>query len=241
MGLVQRLLSAGALGVVLAACSPSGPVPGDEAKTGEWIKSELLKVESQGPMGEVFAALRTKEPEIYAQLVDAATRTAASGGSPFEAGAAVRPVYLARFVELQKTAADTDINEMIALSGDQMEAAMAIDPQLCIKLGNGQADERMGQFPAELRDKEMSIMARVLRAGPGTAPAATVEEVDAWVAKFAQENPGALEGLAAMSNPAASAEEATLVCKANVALSEALAKEDPATSAKIFRAILQQG
>jgi hypothetical protein len=235
-----RLLAAGALAIGLAACSPSGPVPGDEAKTGEWVKSELLKAESQGAMGEVFSALRESEPEIYAKLIDAATRGAAAGKSPFEAGAEVRPLYLARFMELGKTAADADVNELLTFSADQMQALMAIDPQLCVTVAMGGVDERITQLPKDMLEREMRIMARMIRAGEQNAPAASLDEVNAWIQNFAATNPDALNGLALMGQTGLTSEQATAICQSNIALSRALSSEDPATSAKLFRALLQQ-
>jgi hypothetical protein len=242
MGLgVGRFVVGGLVALAMAACSPSGPVEGDAAKSREWVKAELLKVESQGALGDVFEALRLKEPQIYAKVIDAATRAAAEGRPLFEAGAEVRPLYLARFLELGKTAADEEVNELVAFSGEQMEAVMAIDPQICVKLGNGEADRRLTQLPKSMIDREMALMARVLNKGEQGAPAATVEETDAWIEKFATEYPDAIEGLVAMSNPAPTHEEATKICQANSTLSKALLKEDPATSARLFRAIMQQG
>lgn len=239
-GQFGRILTAAAIAGVLAACSPSGPVAGNEEKTGEWVKSELMKMESQGAMGEVFAALRTAEPEIYAQLVDSATRAAAEGRSPFEAGTEVRPAYLARFVELGKTAKDEDINELLAFSGDQMGALMAIDPQLCVIIAKGGADKRIEQLPASMTNREMSLMARVIRAGQQNGAAASQDELNAWIQKFSTEYPAALEGLALMGNPTVTNEEASAICNGNITMMQALAKEEPATRAKLFRGLLQQ-
>ncbi|MDP3493943.1 MAG: hypothetical protein Q8R82_12580 [Hyphomonadaceae bacterium] len=240
LGRYRRILTAVTIAAGLAACSPSGPVAGNEEKTGEWVKSELLKAETQGAMGDVFSALRTAEPEIYAKLVDAATRAAADGRPPYEAGVEVRPLYLARFTELGKTAADGDINELLAFSGDQMAGLMAIDPQLCVIVANGGADPRMQQLPAEMMNREMTIMARVIRAGEQNGAAASLDEINSWIGKFANEYPAAVEGLAIMGKPGPTDAEATAICNGNIAMTQALGKEEPATRAKLFRGLLQQ-
>ena len=233
--------AAGLTALALAACSPSGgPVLGNEEKTGDWVKSELLKAESQGALGEVFSALRTAEPEIYEKLVDAATRGAAAGRSPFEAGAEVRPLYLARFAELSKTAADGDINELLDFSGDQMGELMKIDPKLCVTVAQGGVDARIQQLPTSMTNREMTIMARMIRAGEQDGAGATPDELNAWVEKFATEYPAAVEGLTMMGNPAPSSEEATTICEGNIAMTDALGKEEPAVRARLFRALLQQ-
>lgn len=233
--------AAGLTALALAACSPGGgPVIGNEEKTGDWVKSELLKAESQGALGDVFAALRTAEPEIYEKLVDAATRGAAAGRSPFEAGAEVRPLYLARFAELSKTAADSDINELLAFSGEQMGELMKIDPKLCVTVAQGGVDMRIQQLPASMTNREMTIMARMIRAGEQNGEGATMEELNAWIEKFATENPAAVEGLQMMGNPSPDTAQATTICNGNIAMTDALAKEEPAVRARLFRALLQQ-
>ncbi len=239
-GQFGRILTAAAIAGALAACSPSGPVAGNEEKSGEWVKSELLKIESQGAMGEVFAALRTAEPDIYAKLVDSATRAATEGRSPFEAGAEVRPAYLARFLELGKTAKDEDINELLSFSADQMGALMAIDPQLCVIVAKGGVDQRIEQLPASMTNREMSIMARVIRSGEQNGAGASQDELNAWIQKFSVEYPAALQGLALMGNPTPTTTEATEICNGNITMLQALGKEEPATRAKLFRGLLQQ-
>lgn len=240
LGQFGRIITAAVLAGALAACSQSGPVAGNEEKTGEWVKSELMSLESQGAMGEVFSALRTAEPEIYAKLVDSATRAAAEGRSPFEAGAEVRPVYLARFVELGKTAKDEDINELLAFSSDQMAALMAIDPQLCVIIANGGADKRIEQLPASMTNREMSLMARVIRAGQQNGAGASQDELNTWIQKFSTEYPTAMQALALMGNPTVTDEEASAICNGNITMMQALGKEEPATRARLFRGLLQQ-
>jgi len=238
---IGYVFAAGLTALTLAACSPSGPVPGNEAKTGDWVKKELMKAETEaGAMGDVFAALRTAEPEIYAKLVDAATRGAAAGRSPFEAGAEVRPLYLARFAELSKTAADSDINELLDFSGDQMGELMKIDPKLCVTVAQGGVDMRIQQLPQSMTQREMTIMARMIRAGEQNGAGAAPEELNAWIEKFAADYPAAVEGLSLMGNPSPDSAQATTICEGNIAMTDALGKEEPAVRARLFRALLQQ-
>ena len=234
-------LAAGLTAAVVAACSPGGPVVGNEEKTGEWVKKELLKVEAEGgALGEVFAALRTAEPEIYEKLIDAATRGAAAGRSPFEAGAEVRPLYLARFTELGKTAADGDINELLDFSGDQMGALMAIDPQLCVTIATGGADARVQQLPKPMQEREMQVMARIIRAGEQDGAGASLEELGAWITKFSGAHPEAAQALGMMGTPSPTDEQAKAICEGNIAMTDALGEEEPAMRAKLFRGLLQQ-
>jgi hypothetical protein len=237
----RSALAAGLTAAVMAACSPSGPAVGNEEKTGEWVKKELLKAESEGgALGEVFAALRTAEPDIYAKLVDAATRGAAAGRSPFEAGAEIRPLYLARFTELGKTASDADINELLDFSGEQMSALMAIDPQLCVTIAMGGADARVQQLPKSMQEREMQVMARIIRAGEQGGAGASLEELGTWITKFATAHPEAAQALGMMSTPAHTTEQAKAICEGNIAMTDALGEEEPAMRAKLFRGLLQQ-
>lgn len=239
------VVAAGLVAAAMAACSPGGPVAGNEEKSGEWVRSEFLKMENSGTaMGEIYAALRTAEPEIYEKFIDAATRNIASGKPPaeagFAAGAEIRPLYLERFVELGKTAADDDINEMIDFSGEQMSALMAIDPQLCVIVAMGGADPRIMDLPEAVREQEMHVMARILRAGEQGNPGANAEELETWIIKFAGENPAAAEALALIGMPSPTPEQARAICEGNIAMTEALGQEEPTTRARLFRGLLQQ-
>lgn len=240
-----RVLTAVAVVASLAACSPSGPVAGNEEKSSEWVRSEFIKMETQGgAMGEVYGALRIAEPEIYEKFIEAASRNIASGQpaaeAGFAAGAEVRPLYLERFTELGKTAVDEDINELLAFSGDQMAALMAIDPQLCVIVANGGADPRIQQLSKTMINREMSIMARVIRAGKQNGAAASQDELNTWITKFATEYPAEVQALGMMAKPSPTNEEATTICNGNIAMTKALGKEEPATRAKLFRGLLQQ-
>ena len=238
------VVAAGFAALALVACSPGGPVLGDEKKSAEWVKKELLAAETQGgATGEMFAALRAAEPEIYAKFVDAATRKVAAGQTTqeagFAAGAEVRPLYLERFIALSRTAADADINELLDYSGDQMQALMAIDPKLCVTVAMGGTDPRVQQLPQAMLEREMRVMARMIRAGQQSGAGAAPDELNAWIEKFAAEYPAAIEGLTMMDTPAPDTAQATTICQSNIAMTEALAKEEPATRARLFRALLQ--
>lgn len=231
--------------MTLVACSPSGPVVGNEEKSAEWVRSEFMKMETQGgAMGEVFQALRTAEPEIYEKFIDAATTKVAAGltteQAGFQAGAEVRPLYLARFVELGKTAADADINELLDFSGEQMQGLLAIDPQLCLTVAMGGADMRISQLPQSVQEREMRVMARIIRAGEQTNPGAEMGELDTWITKFATAHPEAAQALGMMGMPSATDEQARAICEANIAMTDALSEEEPATRARLFRGLLQQ-
>lgn len=241
----RYVLAAGLTAAALAACSPGGPVVGNSEKSAEWVRSEFMKMETQGgAMGEVFAALRTAEPEIYEKFVEAATNKVTAGlpteQAGFEAGAEIRPLYLARFTELGKTAADGDINEMLDYSGEQMSGLMAIDPQLCVTVAMGGADKRVAQLPKATQEREMRVMARIIRAGEQDNPGATQEELEAWIIKFASAHPEAAEALGIMGMPSPTDEQATAICQANISMTEALGEEEPATRARLFRGLLQQ-
>ncbi len=245
IGTFGRVLVAGLAAATLVACSPSGPVVGNEEKSREWVRSEFMKMETQGAaMGEVFAALRTAEPEIYEKFVEAATSKVTAGlpteQAGFEAGAEIRPLYLARFTELGKTAADGDINEMLDYSGEQMTQLMAIDPQLCVTVAMGGADMRVGQLPKATQEREMRVMARIIRAGKQNNPGATQEELEAWIIKFASAHPEAAEALGIMGLSSPTDEQAKAICEGNIAMTQALGEEEPATRARLFRGLLQQ-
>jgi len=238
---------------MLAACSPSGtstPTAKEErlaeraasSKNAEWIRGEFEQLEKSGTaMGDLFLAIREGQPELHTEFMNVVTREIGAGKTPFEAGAAARPIYMARFMELMKTTGDDDINIMLAQSIEQMETSLAMDPLLCVKLIRGEADPRMSDFPEAMRENELRLMARVLRAGKLDAAVASAEEVQAWAGAFvgAHEELGA--GLAIFEMPAPNAEQATEICRANIGVMKGLAQEPPATRAKLFRGTLSQG
>lgn len=228
-------LMAAMLGFV--ACSEGRPTTPEAAKSR--IEADMLAVESQGAMGEVFAALRVSEPEIYEKIVAAASKAVDDGTSPFEAGATVRPLYMARFVELTKTAADEDISELVAFTVRQGEAALKIHPQLCASLASGAADVRMQQLPKDIIDDEMRLMARMIRKGDQHGPGASREAIDAWVGGLLSSNPAMQEGLQLIGQPGLTDEQATAVCNSNMAFTRAVMQLPPAEAALMFRGLLQ--
>jgi hypothetical protein len=207
-----RLMAVSLIAAVLgfAGCSEGAPNTPEAAESR--MRSELLEAESQGAMGEVFAALRQSEPEIYEKMVAAVSKAAADGTSPFEAGASVRPLYLARFEELAKTADDQDINDLLAFTVRQSEAALGVHPQLCASLASGAADIRIQQLPQDVIDDEMRLMARMIRKGDQNAPGAPAETIDAWVGSLFATNPAVLEGLQMIGQPGLTDDQATTVC-----------------------------
>jgi hypothetical protein len=233
--LVAVSLLAAMLG--LGACSEGKPTTaaGMESK----MRAEMLEAESQGAMGEVFAALRQSEPEIYEKMVAAMSKAAHEGTSPFEAGASVRPLYLARFEELAKTAADEDINELLAFTVRQSEAALAVHPQLCASLASGAADPRLQQLPKDIVEDEMRLMARMIRKGDQNSPGAPQETIDAWVGELFSTNPAVLEGLQLIGQPGLTDEQATAVCNSNLAFIKAVRQLPPTEAATMFRGLSQ--
>lgn len=238
---------------MLGACSPVDPSKmtvkeqkaaerAEDNKNAEWLRGEFKKLETSGtPMGDLFLAIREGQPELHTEFMDVVTREIGNGKSPFEAGAAARPIYMARFMELLKTTGDDDINTMLAQSIAQMETSLAMDPLLCVKLVRGEADPRMSDFPAEMRESELRLMARVLRAGKLDAPVASAEDVQAWAGRFVGAHPELGAGLAIFEMPAPSSEQAAEICRANIGVMKGLEAEAPAERARLFRGTLAQG
>lgn len=213
----------------------------EDNKNAEWLRGQFEKLEHSGTaMGDLFKAIREGQPELHAEFMKVVTAEINNGKTPFEAGAAARPIYMARFMELLKTTGDEDINLMLAQSIVQMEQSLTVDPLLCVKLTRGEADPRMSSFPAEMRDSELRLMARVLRAGKLDAPVASAEEVQTWAGGFVGAHPELTEGLQLFEMPAPNPEQATAICRANIAIMEGLTKEPPAERARLFRGTLSQ-
>ena len=100
-------------------------------------------------------------------------------------------------------------------------------------------DPRVQQLPQAMLEREMRVMARMIRAGQQDGAGAAPDELNTWIEKFASEYPAAIEGLTMMDTPAPGSAQATTICQSNIAMTEALAKEEPATRARLFRALLQ--
>jgi hypothetical protein len=221
---------------VAAACSPAAP---SAEKSADRMRAEFLKAETDGGvMGELFKALRETEPALYERFITIAGEEMSKGKTPFEAGAAARPVYIARFMELLKTAKDEHINQLLAFSVDQFRAAMAIDPMLCVKVTRGEADERINQMPQAIKDRELALMTAVLRAGKQDAAAATEAELQTWMDGFIPKYPETITGLRLIAEPSPTPEQGEQICKANIVMIEAIGQEEPAVSARLFRGTL---
>ncbi len=235
-GLAALALAAAAL----AACSPAGaPAQTAVDKNTDWVREQFRKAENdKSAMGELFKTMRESEPALYETFVATASKEISAGKSLFEAGAAARPVYLARFISLMKTATDKDTNELLAFSLQQMQQALSIDPGLCAALARGEADKRAASFPPAMIDREMRLMTQVIRSGQQNGPAATAEDVSAWTGAFVRDHPESVEGLQMMSLPAPTGDQAEKICKANILMIETLSAEEPATRARLFRGLL---
>lgn len=234
-----RLLAVSLIAAMLgfAGCSEGAPNSPEAAESR--MRSELLEAESQGAMGEVFAALRQSEPEIYEQMVAAVSKASLDGTSPFEAGASVRPLYLARFEELAKTAADDDINDLLAFTLRQGEASLQVHPQLCASLASGAADIRIQQLPKDIIDEEMRLMARMIRKGDQNAPGASPEAIEQWVGTVFAANPSILEGLSLIGRPGVTDDQAQTICNSNLAFVREITKLPPSEAATMFRGLSQ--
>ena len=246
-------LAAVTFATLLGACSPAdtskmtrkermAAEQSEGGKNAEWIRSQFEQLEKSGTaMGDLFLAIREGQPELHAQFMDVVTKEISNGKSPFEAGAAARPLYMARFMELLKTTGDDDINLMLAQSIVQMEESLTMDPLLCVKLIRGEADPRLSDFPVEMREGELRLMARVLRAGKLDAPVASAEDVQTWAGKFVGAHPELGPGLSIFELPAPTSEQAADICRANIGVMKGLAEEAPAERARLFRGTLSEG
>ena len=238
---------------ILGACSPpdaskmtvkeqKAAERAENNKNAEWISSEFEKLEQSGTaMGDLFKAIREGQPELHAEFMKIVATEINNGKTPFEAGAAARPLYMARFMELMKTTGDDDINLMLAQSIVQMEESLTMDPLLCVKLIRGEADPRLSDFPVEMREGELRLMARVLRAGKLDAPVASAEDVQTWAGKFVGAHPELGPGLSIFELPAPTSEQAADICRANIGVMKGLAEEAPAERARLFRGTLSEG
>ncbi len=246
-------LAAVTFATLLGACSPAdtskmtrkermAAEQSEGGKNAEWIRSQFEELEKSGTaMGDLFLAIREGQPELHAQFMDVVTKEISNGKSPFEAGAAARPLYMARFMELLQTTGDDDINAMLAQSIAQMEAALVMDPLLCVKLVRGEADVRMTQFPLEMRETELRLMARVLRAGKLEAAVASPEDVQAWAGTFVGAHPELSDGLEIFELPEPTSEQADKICRANIGVMKGLEEEPPVERARLFRGTLSEG
>lgn len=221
------------IAVTLAACTPAAKK--DEA----WVRAEFAKEETKGtPVGELLAALRQGQPDLYDQFIATAGAQILAGKSPAEAGMEARPVFLARFTELAKSAKDEQINGMLEFARDQYRASLEVDPKLCVNIIRGAPDLRLARLPASLSDRELSLMASVFRSGKQDGAPAPMDELQGWMGAYADAHPDVAKGLQQMGNPAPTPEESRAICLANVALMEGLLMEPPEKSARLFRGML---
>ena len=105
----------------------------------------------------------------------------------------------------------------------------------------GEADPRLSDFPVEMREGELRLMARVLRAGKLDAPVASAEDVQTWAGKFVGAHPELGPGLSIFELPTPTSEQAADICRANIGVMKGLAEEAPAERARLFRGTLSEG
>jgi hypothetical protein len=227
---------AAAMCLTLSACGPA-------AKTGGAgkidVRAEFMKAEQSGTaMGDLFLALRESQPDIYEKFIQIASDEIANGKSPFEAGAAARPLYLERFLQTVRTTSDENVNELLAFSQVQMKHALSVDPKLCVKLSNGEADPRTQQFPPELVQRELELMAKVLRDGDKKTSGASADEVQTWTLAYLNRNPDAADGLSLIGTASPNDEQARKICQANIDLLQGMIAEPPQHRAYLFRGAL---
>jgi hypothetical protein len=225
--------------LVLASCSPAAPAARTVQSAEDKVRAEFSKIEAdRTAMGELLSAMREGQPDLYEQFIEIASGQVEQGKAPFEAGAAARPVYMERFLELVMTAGDDDINEMLEYTKLQMQHLIDMDPVLCAKAVNGEVDERMTKLPPDVLEREMRLMARVLRAGDQGGEPAGEDEVFEWVDAYLSDHPEMEEGLELMGATGLPEEDARKVCMANMILLEGLLQEPPEVRAPLFRALL---
>jgi hypothetical protein len=225
--------------LALAACSPAAPASKAEPSAEDKVRAEFAKIEAdKTAMGDLLSAMREGQPDLYEQFIEIASGEVEKGKAPFEAGAAARPVYMARFLELVMTAGDDDINEMLEYTKLQMQHLIDMDPVLCAKAVNGESDQRMMKLPRDVLEREMRLMARVLRAGDQGGEPADEDEVFEWVDDYLSSHPEMEEGLELMGASGLPKEDARKVCMANMILLEGLLQEPPEVRAPLFRALL---
>jgi hypothetical protein len=236
MPTTTSFLNAGVAALILAAalsaCSPT-------ARNSDWVRQQFLELEHKHTAeGELFAAIRTSEPELYDKFIGVVGEQINSGKSFFEAGAAARPLYLERFQQLSATTNDQNANELLAFARDQMAHAQDIDPAFCVNLARGGADQRVIQLPKDITNHELTLMAHIIKAGDQHGATATAEEVQAWGADYVGKHPEMNEGLQMMDLPAPTGDQARAICTANIAMLDGLLAEEPVQRARLFRGSL---
>jgi hypothetical protein len=236
----RSLLGVASMCLALAACSPEAKTaPGSGAGGAVDVRAEFLKAEQSGTaMGDLFLALRESQPDVYEKFIQIASDEIAKGKTPFEAGAAARPLYLERFLETMRTTSDENVNELLAFSQEQMKHALSVDPQLCVKLTNGEADPRTQKFPPELIQRELELMAKVLRDGDRKTAGASADEIETWTLSYLNKNPDAAEGLSLIGTASPDNDQARQICQANIDLLGGMLAEPPQQRAYLFRGAL---
>lgn len=173
----------------LAACS-SEPV--DPAV----FDSEVQRLADDGDMyGEMFAVLKDRRPELYVDFRRVALheygrgRTAREAG--YLAGLRMREKFLNEILQLARVASDEDVKEMIGIMIATYEHLNEEDANDCVRMVEGEALEKVKEFPGELRKRETRLIVDLLSAPPTVANrrAASHNEVTNWMMNVATLEP----------------------------------------------------
>lgn len=196
-------------------------------------------------MMELFVVLRDAEPDVYQAFTDeiqsAYDRGERDMNVYFEAGARVRPKFLAAFAEAQLTTTDELTLDILRLGPELWPALAAQSGQECFRNMMGQAPSNPAVIPADFSAKETQLMIDVFKNQVGQQPIATDAEFAEWLEGFRARQPEAAADIGLLQYATLNDQQAMRACKAMMAFSSDLSSQPKKTAVEIQRYLTKAG
>jgi len=247
------LLCFGAFGVV--ACGDGGgsgsySAPSKSSKSFSKysradLEAEYAKMADSGDeTGRLILALKSYEPALYNEFLDAIIAESKSGKSDYDAGyaagEAMRPKFLEAFGKAILTTNDKNVNDLIDVALETYKHLNNKDPQECVNNINGLPPSSMTVIPVKLQQRESKLMVKTFEDGVDrSARAASQDEVMAWMIPLMTADAELSQGFTNLALPNLTDAQARVSCNGMITLFEDLKKRPAAEVATLFRGMAQ--
>jgi hypothetical protein len=193
----------------------------------------------------LYRALRSREPEIYEQVVHVATEAFREGKSLDELRAATTPLFEPALMKRLPSASDVAVLRFGRLLAAQLEALQAAPGSLCLDYAMGRDGESANQalkyLPETLVAEERETLADVFESdatGKPVGDARVKQLIGRAVKKMGHRGPEHMEIIAALDEPGT---DPIRACRALHALYSSILQLPEKDAAALLRSILAEG
>ena len=202
---------------------------------------QSAKVEAELSKNVLFAALKEHEPRIYLRVVTELENGVKAGRSQAELRETLLPVAQSVYREKLPHASNTALFGFTDLFIEQTQALYDTDPALCYQYvyeaNHGAGAGINGSFSKELKEKEMTVMAQVIRSAarhrePAPAKQQVQEQLKAVFATLTEHHG---KDVALLANPARGKFDPAKMCVLTRELYQSIRKLPEEQSAMVLR------